>query len=248
MAYEPDGLRIKLEESTGTKKFVWDDQNYLAETDENDDAQVVYTNEPRLYGNLVSQRRLTSGTWTPHWYCFDAIGSTRELTDASEAVTDTRLYDAWGSTVAQAGSNTFPFGFIGCSGYHVDGDCNHLYVRSRSYVPAAGRWLSLDALLFTFLMNRYVYAQNSPITFIDSSGKQAGLPELPDVPPPPPAAEKMRCPPKNYCPDRDYCTCCEDVLAELLDLPRIKKQFDAVKCQLSIDCTTPCGKKIGGSM
>jgi hypothetical protein len=32
MAYDADGLRMKLEESTGTKKFVWDDQNYLAET------------------------------------------------------------------------------------------------------------------------------------------------------------------------------------------------------------------------
>jgi YD repeat-containing protein len=52
MAYEPDGLRVKLEDSTGTRKFIWDDQNYLAETDENDDTQVVYTNEPVFYGVL----------------------------------------------------------------------------------------------------------------------------------------------------------------------------------------------------
>ncbi len=44
IAYEPDGLRIKLAESAGTKKFIWDDQNYLAESDGSDDINVVYTN------------------------------------------------------------------------------------------------------------------------------------------------------------------------------------------------------------
>ncbi len=71
MAYEPEGLRVKLEESTGTKKFVWDEQNYLGETDGSNDTQAVYTNEPRRYGNLISQRRGS----TSHWFHFDAIGS-----------------------------------------------------------------------------------------------------------------------------------------------------------------------------
>ena len=100
MAYEPGGLRVKLTESTGTKKFIWDDQNYLAETDENDDTQVVYTNEPRPYGNLVSQRRGTER----HWYHFDAIGSTRKVTDTTEVVSSTKLYDAWGNIVATTGA------------------------------------------------------------------------------------------------------------------------------------------------
>jgi YD repeat-containing protein len=86
MTYEPEGLRVKLEESSGTKKFVWDEQNYLAETDASNHTQVVYINEPRRYGNLVSQRRLTSGVWTPHWYHFDAIGSTRDLTTSRQIV------------------------------------------------------------------------------------------------------------------------------------------------------------------
>jgi YD repeat-containing protein len=114
MAYEPGGLRVKLEESTGTKKFIWDEQNYLAETDENNDTQVVYTNEPRVYGNLVSQRRGTDS----HWYHFDAIGSTRELTDPAETVTDTRLYDAWGMLAAQTGQNAVLLAYNGRIGYY----------------------------------------------------------------------------------------------------------------------------------
>jgi hypothetical protein len=63
MAYDTEGLRIKLEESAGTKKFIWDQQNYLAETDENNDTQVDYTNEPQVYGNLLSQR-LFGDNWS----------------------------------------------------------------------------------------------------------------------------------------------------------------------------------------
>lgn len=70
--------------------------NYLAETDAANDTQVVYTNERRRYGNLISQRRGSDS----HWYHFDAIGSTRELTNASAVITDTRQYDVWGQIMA----------------------------------------------------------------------------------------------------------------------------------------------------
>ncbi len=116
MAYEPHGLRIKLEESTGTKKFIWDEQNYLAKTDAANDTQVVYTNEPRLYGNLVSQRRGTDS----HWYQFDAIGSARELTDGSAATTDTRLYNGWGVTLVTTGPSVFAMQWLGRFGYYID--------------------------------------------------------------------------------------------------------------------------------
>jgi hypothetical protein len=104
MAYEPEGLRVKLEESGGVKKFVWDEQNYLGETDGANDTQAVYTNEPRRYGNLISQRRGS----TSHWFHFDAIGSTRELTTVGQVVSDTRMYDAWGTAVLSTGSSIIP--------------------------------------------------------------------------------------------------------------------------------------------
>ena len=55
--YRHDGLRYEKQDSTGTSKTVWDGQNYLAETDESDVTQVVYTNKPEPYGKLISQRR-----------------------------------------------------------------------------------------------------------------------------------------------------------------------------------------------
>ncbi len=172
MAYEPDGLRVKLEESTGTKKFVWDGQNYLAETDENDDTQVVYTNEPRMYGNLVSQRRDTEA----HYFHFDAIGSTRELTDSNETTTAQRLYDAWGRRLVTLGTTESSFGFSGAHGYFTNKVYGQMYVRARAYHPGQGQWLSIDPLcdvtsvLLDAVANCYTFVLNNPLNLTDASG------------------------------------------------------------------------------
>ncbi|MCA9031883.1 MAG: RHS repeat-associated core domain-containing protein, partial [Planctomycetaceae bacterium] len=152
MAYEPGGLRVKLEESTGTKKFIWDGhQAYLAESDANDDTSVVYTQEPVLYGNLVSQRR----SITTSWYHYEALGSTRQLTDATEAVTDHYLYDAWGNVLSSNGSTVNPFMWTGNVGYHFDQDVDSYYIRARTFRPTIGRWLSVDPLGFIDGENLY---------------------------------------------------------------------------------------------
>ena len=179
MSYEPEGLRVKLEESTGTKKFVWDDQNYLAETDGTDDTQVVYTNEPRYYGNLISQRRGS----TTSWYHFDALGSTRQLTDATQGITDQRIYDAWGSVVGSDGMTVFPFQFVGNLGYCTDADHGNIYIRARLYQPVLSRWWSADPLAGLLLQSRrgpvgrslrslYSYVNSRPTSLRDPSGLQ----------------------------------------------------------------------------
>ena len=49
--YNGDGLRVKREDSSVTKKFIWDEENYLAETDENDVTQMVYIQRPSEFGS-----------------------------------------------------------------------------------------------------------------------------------------------------------------------------------------------------
>jgi len=55
----------------------------LRETDGFNAIQVVYTNEPILFGSLISQRR-NSAT---NWYHLDVLGSTRDLTNSLETIT-----------------------------------------------------------------------------------------------------------------------------------------------------------------
>lgn len=62
---------------------MFDGQAYLAETNSSNVTQVEFTNEPAAYGGLVSQRR-SGAIWTPSYYHFDAVGSTRGLTGTSQ--------------------------------------------------------------------------------------------------------------------------------------------------------------------
>ena len=75
--------------------------------------QVTYTNEPRTYGNLISQRMSSAS----HYYLFDALGSTRLVTDASENISESLLYDAWGNLLTSAPTMVVPFRWVGELGY-----------------------------------------------------------------------------------------------------------------------------------
>ena len=65
--YNGDGQRVQKIDSTGTTKHVWDGQNILLETNASNIVQVVYTLQPMLYGNLISQWRGGIGSF----YIFD---------------------------------------------------------------------------------------------------------------------------------------------------------------------------------
>jgi hypothetical protein len=73
----------------------------LMETDGAGAAVVRYTHGQ----SLISQRRGN----VSHWYHFEALGTTRQLTDGTEAITDTYTFDAWGNEVASTGTTANPF-------------------------------------------------------------------------------------------------------------------------------------------
>ncbi len=168
MAYDPDGKRIKLQETASTTKYVWDEQNYLQETNASDVTQVTYTNEPRTYGNLISQRRSSAS----HYYLFDALGSTRLLTDASQNVAESLLYDAWGSLITAAPTMAVPFRWVGELGYLFVPATTDYYIRARVYQPGIGRWTSKDPLdvLSILASSKYAYALSRLTILTDASG------------------------------------------------------------------------------
>ena len=106
----------------------------------------------------------------PRYPHFDALGSTRQLTDASEAITDTWVYDAWGNVLAHAGMTIFPLQFVGMVGYYFDPDTNTFYIIHRIYEPESGRWWSVDLLWLPNNDNQYIYSRGNPSNQIDPSG------------------------------------------------------------------------------
>jgi YD repeat-containing protein len=131
MSYRFDGLRYQ-KVGTTTTKFIYDEQNYFLETDASNVVNKVITNEPRGYGNLNSQRILLGGsTWTPVYHHFDALGSTRQVTNSSGVLSNSYTYNAWGDSVAVLEAITNLFRWVGELGYYFDSEHLTYYVRSR---------------------------------------------------------------------------------------------------------------------
>lgn len=172
--YTAGGQRTAKDVDGTETKFIWDDKNILLETDSGDTTQVVSTLEPLKYGNVISERRKDGAVWTPSYFQFDALGSTRNLTISDETVTDTWLYDAWGNIVSHTGTSETPSLWIGEVGYYFDVETGNFSVRARVYDPVIGRWRSVDPLGFIDGPNPYAYAQNNPVTLVDMTGMLVG--------------------------------------------------------------------------
>jgi len=143
MTYDGDGKRRRTENSEGLRNILWDGENLLAETDSAGSTVARYTLSPELYGALLSQRR--GGATSFHH--FDALGSTRALTNAAQTVTDTRDYRAFGLTNTSSGSTVNRFWWNGEWGYYWQPDPQDYWVRARVYNPSNGRWISRDPLV-----------------------------------------------------------------------------------------------------
>jgi len=148
--------------------YFWDpdEDNIVKEFDDGGNTIADYTTEPFLYGDVISQRR--SGV--SHFYHFDTLGNTTELTDVNGNTTDTRRYSAFGETAESSGSTVFPFQYMGQKGYRFDAALGTYHVRRRDLRPADGRWTAKDPIGAISDPNVYRYVHNNPINHIDPSG------------------------------------------------------------------------------
>lgn len=147
--------------------FVWDQQNYLLEADGKNVVTTVYTNEPDRYGHIVSSRLVTSS----YQHCFDAQGSTCQVTDASALNVGTWLYDASGSIRATSGGIQLSLLWIGAYGYYFDSSASAIYyIRRRTLSIHLGRWHSRDPIQSFRLANRYTYVRGRLTTRYDPTG------------------------------------------------------------------------------
>jgi len=172
-------------------KYIWDpvDDVVVMEKDEDGATTAVYTHEPGLHGELISQRRGE----TTSYYHYDGLGSTVALTNESEEVTDTFRYRAYGEPVVRTGTTENPFRWVGALGYYWDEELGQYYVRARHYEPSVARWMSQDPIGYQGSMNTYWYASDNPARVVDPSGLV--VVELSPPPQPP------------WCPDWLYEAC-----------------------------------------
>ncbi len=171
-AYDHSGSRVERSVSGAVTRFVVDPNDpsgltqVLAELDGAGTAHVGYV----IAKQILS--RLSDGAEGDSYLQADAIGSTRTLTNAAGAVTDTYDYSAFG-LATHAGTNPNAYQFTG-ERSEADGALVHL--RARDMMPAVGRFLTMDKhqpnRRNPVTLNRYVYAGNDPVNMVDPTGNQ----------------------------------------------------------------------------
>jgi RHS repeat-associated protein len=126
--------------------------------------------EHTLGTDRVSLRR--SGA--SHYYLADGQGSTRLLMDSTGTATDSTVYTAFGETLFSSGSTPNDFRYVG---EEFDPNAQFYYLRARWMDPGTGRFVGVDPYegdpQAPISLHRYLYANASPINFIDPSGKMS---------------------------------------------------------------------------
>ncbi len=170
--YDPTGVRISSTINGVTKKYINDINNGLTRVlEERDGSGNLLASY--IYGNsLISQYR--GGALS--CYHTDGLGSTRALTNATGAVTDTYNYDAFGNIINRTGSSTNNFLF---AGEQFDSEANQYFLRARHYAPDMGRFITTDPYkgdeLEPITLNKYIYGNADPVNNIDPTGQSAFL-------------------------------------------------------------------------
>lgn len=112
------------------------------------------------------------------YYHFDALGSTRLLTDSDGNITDEYTYDAWGKLMEHTGSTAQPYQFAGQLGYYSHYQDENLFAENgwqllqlgvRFYDPEVGRFGQVDPLREG--LSWLEYAHGRPTYLVDPSGK-----------------------------------------------------------------------------
>jgi RHS repeat-associated protein len=165
-AYDADGLRVARTAAGTTTTFLFDRNRDLAQVlvERTGAAAVTYT-----YGDdLIAMTQPGIGA---RYYAFDGQASTRQLTSAAGAVTDTYTYDAFGDLLAATGGTPNAHLF---DGQALDANTGFYYLRARWYAHATGRFTTADpADGDTFdpgSLHRYLYAKADPVNNHDPTG------------------------------------------------------------------------------
>jgi RHS repeat-associated protein len=190
IVYDGDGNRVAKTVNGVTTFYLVDDRNPTGYAQVLEEHVAMSAQQPVMsrvytYGlDLVSQDQLLEDgqggwAWSASFYGYDGHGNVRYLTDASDSITDTYDYDAFGTLIAQFGNT--PNTYLYC-GEQWDADLGLSYNRARYLNTNSGRFWTQDVYEGVSndpaSLHKYLYAGAAPIMFVDSSGFMYTIGEL----------------------------------------------------------------------
>ena len=157
--YNADGMRVSATPSgETTTNFLLNGREIAEEITGSSDVSDVGR---ALIGQISGTARSV--------YHSDGPGSTRAISNGSQAVTEAGIYDAYGNVLYPT-SGAPNFGFAGRSRYYADATGLD-YLKARYYDPADGRFISRDPAGYRGGPNLYAYVWNNPANSVDPSGR-----------------------------------------------------------------------------
>jgi RHS repeat-associated protein len=110
----------------------------------------------------------------PEYFLGDALGSVRQLTDQTGAITYAASYDPYGVVTQVSGEGQSAYGYTAES---QDVASGMVYLRARYYNPVDGRFVSRDTWegdeFQPVTYNKWTYANANPTYYVDPSGQVA---------------------------------------------------------------------------
>ncbi len=186
--YDGYGRRVAKNVNGTISKYVYDNEDILLETDDNEAILARYTHGPGVDEPLIMDRSGQS-----YYYVVDGLGSIVKIIGASGNVVNDYVYDVFGNMVEKTAGvpNMFTY-----TGREYDTELGLYYYRNRYYDAKIGRFLNedfldmpsillskqyqkkfpLSNLLYEYelqhpvMFNYYTYVGNNPVRYIDPWG------------------------------------------------------------------------------
>jgi RHS repeat-associated protein len=172
-SYDAVGQRVEMTGPGGASRFIYDGFTLLLEEGSGSSHSTAY-----LYGNglLAAGQSLDPGSGAMEIaYHGDGLGSVVNISDGTGIPRGASGFDAFGHVSVAAGGDQGPYRFLGQLGVRAEEAVGDLYLMGfRTYDASTGRFISPDpvpgGLRNPATSNRYTYAFNNPLRFVDPTG------------------------------------------------------------------------------
>ena len=164
--YPESDLRFSTIDTSGIKqRFLYEGQNVVEEMDAYNGELVSY-----LEGMGIDQHLARVANGDTLAYVTDALGTVRNVVDASGVALNSYTFKAYGETreKTEAADNSYLY-----TGRRLEADTGDYYYRARYYLPQQGIFGAVDRYVPDEMT--FAYAGGNPVMMVDPSGTASGL-------------------------------------------------------------------------